>query len=116
MQKGLVKSLALDLDVKSVASSAKASMDSKIAEVGADIELLTRWDEKRAECSLGEIPPLTGGAVVRDLAMELGLAWQANSDALLELHFPPEDHGVVIIVSPCNHNGTIWVWILGGYA
>ncbi|PAN09362.1 hypothetical protein PAHAL_2G017000 [Panicum hallii] len=42
MQKGLVKSLALDLDVKSVASSAKASMDSKIAEVGADIELLTR--------------------------------------------------------------------------
>ena len=56
---------------------------------------------------MGEIPPLTGGAVVRDLAMELGLAWQANSDALLELHFPPEDHGVVIIVSPCNHNGTI---------
>ncbi|OEL28588.1 Phospholipase A-2-activating protein [Dichanthelium oligosanthes] len=42
MQKGLVKSLALDLDVKSVASSAKASMDSKIAEVGADIELLAR--------------------------------------------------------------------------
>nr|CAB3451833.1 unnamed protein product [Digitaria exilis] len=42
MLKGLVKSLALDLDVKSVASSAKASMDSKIAEVGADIELLTR--------------------------------------------------------------------------
>jgi phospholipase A-2-activating protein len=42
MQKGNVKSLALDLDVKSVASCAKASMDSKIAEVGADIELLTR--------------------------------------------------------------------------
>ncbi|CAN6181105.1 unnamed protein product [Urochloa humidicola] len=42
MQKGLAQSLALDLDVKSVASSAKASMDSKIAEVGADIELLTR--------------------------------------------------------------------------
>ncbi|WVZ61723.1 hypothetical protein U9M48_011552 [Paspalum notatum var. saurae] len=42
MLKGLVKSLALDLDVKSVASSAKASMDQKIAEVGADIDLLTR--------------------------------------------------------------------------
>ncbi|XP_037485122.1 phospholipase A-2-activating protein-like [Triticum dicoccoides] len=42
MLNGLVKSIALDLDVKSVASSAKASMDSKIAEVGADIELLTR--------------------------------------------------------------------------
>jgi hypothetical protein len=55
MQKGLVKSLALDLDVKSVASSAKASMDSKIAEVGADIELLTRWEEGRAQ--FGEIPP-----------------------------------------------------------
>ncbi|TVU40915.1 hypothetical protein EJB05_14400 [Eragrostis curvula] len=42
MLNGLVKSIALDLDVKSVANSAKASMDSKIAEVGADIELLTR--------------------------------------------------------------------------
>jgi phospholipase A-2-activating protein len=42
MLNGLVKSIALDLDVKSMAISAKASMDSKIAEVGADIELLTR--------------------------------------------------------------------------
>ncbi|ONM51171.1 transducin family protein / WD-40 repeat family protein [Zea mays] len=42
MLKGLVKSLALDLDVKSVASSAKSSMDQKIAEVGGDIESLTR--------------------------------------------------------------------------
>lgn len=42
MLNGLVKSIALDLDVKSVASSAKDSMDSKIAEVGADIELLTK--------------------------------------------------------------------------
>ncbi|GJN24404.1 hypothetical protein PR202_gb12142 [Eleusine coracana subsp. coracana] len=42
MLNGLVKSIALDLDVRSVANSAKASMDSKIAEVGADIELLTR--------------------------------------------------------------------------
>lgn len=45
MLNGLVKSIALDLDVKSVANSAKASMDSKIAEVGADIELLTRWED-----------------------------------------------------------------------
>ena len=44
---------------------------------------------------------------MHDLAVEPGFAWQADSDALLELHFPPEDHGVVIIVSPCNHNGTI---------
>ncbi|XP_062189711.1 uncharacterized protein LOC133892777 [Phragmites australis] len=42
MLNGLVKSIALDLDVKSVANSAKASKDPKIAEVGADIELLTR--------------------------------------------------------------------------
>ncbi|KAL6880418.1 hypothetical protein ACP4OV_011983 [Aristida adscensionis] len=42
MLKGAVKSIALDLDVKSVAASAKSSMDLKIAEVGADIELLTR--------------------------------------------------------------------------
>ncbi|KAL6647131.1 hypothetical protein ACP70R_014568 [Stipagrostis hirtigluma subsp. patula] len=42
MLNGAVKSIALDLDVKSLANSAKASMDSKIAEVGADIELLTR--------------------------------------------------------------------------
>ncbi|XP_040381866.1 phospholipase A-2-activating protein isoform X2 [Oryza brachyantha] len=42
MLNGLVKSIALDLDVKSVASSARTSKDSKIAEVGADIELLTR--------------------------------------------------------------------------
>ncbi|CAM0905254.1 unnamed protein product [Alopecurus aequalis] len=42
MLNGLVKSIALDLDVKSVASSAKDSMDSKIAEVGADIKLLTK--------------------------------------------------------------------------
>lgn len=37
-----MKSLALDLDVKSIASSAKSSMDQKIAEVGGDIESLTR--------------------------------------------------------------------------
>uniref|UniRef100_A0A0E0E741 Phospholipase A-2-activating protein n=1 Tax=Oryza meridionalis TaxID=40149 RepID=A0A0E0E741_9ORYZ len=42
MLNGLVKSIALDLDVKSVANTARASKDSKIAEVGADIELLTR--------------------------------------------------------------------------
>uniref|UniRef100_A0A0E0LGL7 Phospholipase A-2-activating protein n=1 Tax=Oryza punctata TaxID=4537 RepID=A0A0E0LGL7_ORYPU len=42
MLNGLVKSIALDLDVKSVANAARASKDLKIAEVGADIELLTR--------------------------------------------------------------------------
>ncbi|KAF0908304.1 hypothetical protein E2562_024718 [Oryza meyeriana var. granulata] len=42
MLNGLVKSIALDLDVQSVANTARASKDSKIAEVGADIELLTR--------------------------------------------------------------------------
>uniref|UniRef100_A0A0D9WV36 Phospholipase A-2-activating protein n=1 Tax=Leersia perrieri TaxID=77586 RepID=A0A0D9WV36_9ORYZ len=42
MLNGLVKSIALDLDVKSVANAARTSKDLKIAEVGADIELLTR--------------------------------------------------------------------------
>ncbi|KAG1348148.1 phospholipase A-2-activating protein-like [Cocos nucifera] len=42
MLDGLVKSIAIDLDVQSVANDAKASMESKIAEVGADIELIIK--------------------------------------------------------------------------
>lgn len=42
MLDGLVKSIAIDLDVQSVANDAKASMESRIAEVGADIELIIK--------------------------------------------------------------------------
>lgn len=40
MLKGLVKSIAIDFDVRSIAKAAKASKEVKITEVGADIELL----------------------------------------------------------------------------
>ncbi|RWR72323.1 phospholipase A-2-activating protein isoform X1 [Cinnamomum micranthum f. kanehirae] len=40
MLEGLVKSIAIDFDVRSIAKGAKASKEVKIAEVGADIELL----------------------------------------------------------------------------
>ncbi|KAF9620280.1 hypothetical protein IFM89_011015 [Coptis chinensis] len=42
MLDGLMKKIAMDLDVQSVAKVAKTSKVAKIAEVGADIELLTR--------------------------------------------------------------------------
>lgn len=42
MLEGLVKKIALDFDVGSIAKVAKNSKESKITEVGADIELLTR--------------------------------------------------------------------------
>ncbi|XP_065856759.1 uncharacterized protein [Euphorbia lathyris] len=42
MLDGLVKQIALDFDVKNIAKTAKASRDTKIAEVGADIEVLTK--------------------------------------------------------------------------
>lgn len=42
MLDGLVKKVAIDFDVGSIAKLAKASKDSKTAEVGADIELLTK--------------------------------------------------------------------------
>ncbi|XP_061959052.1 uncharacterized protein LOC133680253 [Populus nigra] len=42
MLDGLVKRIALDFDVENVAKTAKASKETKIAEVGADIELLTK--------------------------------------------------------------------------
>lgn len=42
MLDGLVKKIAMDFDVQSVARSAKTSKEVRIAEVGADIELLTR--------------------------------------------------------------------------
>ena len=41
MLDGLVKQIALDFDVQSIAKIAKGSREAKIAEVGADIELLT---------------------------------------------------------------------------
>lgn len=37
-----MKRTALDFDVESIARKAKTSKDTKIAEVGADIELLTK--------------------------------------------------------------------------
>ena len=42
MLDGLVRKIALDLDVEDIAKAAKASKDAKIAEVGDDIELLTK--------------------------------------------------------------------------
>lgn len=42
MLNGLVKRLALDFDVQSIAKAAKASKDTKVAEVGTDIELVIK--------------------------------------------------------------------------
>ncbi|KAE9616529.1 putative transcription factor WD40-like family [Lupinus albus] len=42
MLEGLVKKIALDFDVLNVAKAAKGSKEAKIAEVGSDIEVLTR--------------------------------------------------------------------------
>lgn len=42
MLEGLVKKIAIDFDVESIAKSAKASKEGKIAEVGADIDLVIR--------------------------------------------------------------------------
>ena len=42
MLDGLVKEVALDLDVGSIAKTAKSSSDTKTAEVGADIEALAK--------------------------------------------------------------------------
>lgn len=42
MLEGLVKRIALDFDVENIAKTAKASKDTKIAEVGADIELVVK--------------------------------------------------------------------------
>ncbi|XP_072956348.1 ubiquitin homeostasis protein lub1 [Typha angustifolia] len=42
MLDGLIKSIAIDFDVQSIAQDAKSSKDLKIAEVGADIELIIK--------------------------------------------------------------------------
>ncbi|KAK6241231.1 hypothetical protein QUC31_015103 [Theobroma cacao] len=42
MLEGLVKKIAMDLEVENIAKAAKASKEAKIAEIGADIELLTK--------------------------------------------------------------------------
>lgn len=42
MLEGQVKKIALDFDVENVARQAKASKETKIAEVGADIESITK--------------------------------------------------------------------------
>uniref|UniRef100_A0A2N9ECM6 PUL domain-containing protein n=1 Tax=Fagus sylvatica TaxID=28930 RepID=A0A2N9ECM6_FAGSY len=42
MLEGLVRKIALDLEVEDIAKAAKASKEAKIAEVGVDIELLTK--------------------------------------------------------------------------
>ncbi|KAL9174046.1 hypothetical protein ABFS82_02G026600 [Erythranthe guttata] len=42
MLEGLVKRVALDFDVLNIATTAKASKDAKIAEVGADIQLVAK--------------------------------------------------------------------------
>lgn len=39
---GVVRRIALDLDVENIAKAAKAAKDSKMAEVGADIELIIK--------------------------------------------------------------------------
>lgn len=42
MLEGLVRKIALELDVENIAKAAKASKEAKIAEIGADIEVLTK--------------------------------------------------------------------------
>ncbi|XWS68164.1 hypothetical protein CRYUN_Cryun04dG0067900 [Craigia yunnanensis] len=42
MLEGLMKKIAMDFDVENIAKVAKASKEAKIAEIGADIELLTK--------------------------------------------------------------------------
>ncbi|CAA2957421.1 phospholipase A-2-activating, partial [Olea europaea subsp. europaea] len=42
MLEGLVRRIALDFDVENIAKAAKSSKDAKIAEVGADIELVAK--------------------------------------------------------------------------
>ena len=42
MLEGLVRKIAVDFDVESIAKAAKASKATKIAEVGADIELIIK--------------------------------------------------------------------------
>ena len=42
MLDGLMRKIALDIDVEDIAKAAKASKDAQIAEAGADIELLTK--------------------------------------------------------------------------
>lgn len=42
MLEGLVKKIAIDFDVESIAKAAKASKEGKIVEVGSDIDHLIR--------------------------------------------------------------------------
>ncbi|KAJ0011320.1 hypothetical protein Pint_34570 [Pistacia integerrima] len=63
MLEGLVKRIALDFDVGNIAKVAKASKESKIAEVGADIELLTK---QRSE---------TDPSPAQIVEMEIGKWW-----------------------------------------
>lgn len=42
MLEGSVKQIAIDFDVENIAKIAKASKETKIAEVGVDIEVLTK--------------------------------------------------------------------------
>lgn len=42
MLEGLVRKTALDFDVVNIAKAAKGSKEGKIAEIGSDIELLTK--------------------------------------------------------------------------
>lgn len=42
MLEGLVRRVALDFDVLTIAKTAKASKEAKIAEIGADIELVAK--------------------------------------------------------------------------
>lgn len=42
MLEGLVKSIAIDFDVQSIAKDAKASKEAKISEVGADLEQIIK--------------------------------------------------------------------------
>lgn len=51
MVEGVVRKVALDFDVLSIAKSAKASKEAKIAEVGADIELVAKQSWSNASPS-----------------------------------------------------------------
>lgn len=42
MLEGSIKQIAIDFDVENIAKIAKASKETKIAEVGVDIEVLTK--------------------------------------------------------------------------
>lgn len=57
MLEGLVRKTALDFDVVNIAKAAKGSKEAKIAEVGSDIELLTKQSWIPFGCLISPVPP-----------------------------------------------------------